>query len=178
MSFYSRTCATRRKVFGVTLLEILVTLTLIAITAAWVWPRFSFFSQQAEVIRFQHQWESLMADARLQALETGREVTVCPSADGVHCDVDWSAGWLVHSDEGVRLLRLQPAFTEAQLHARLVPVKPVRVFFDDAGQSSTGTFWLCLRGGRAPALAWSLSRFGRLRRLTESEARAFPCEAG
>lgn len=178
MLFYSRTCAIRRNALGVTLLEVLVTLALIAITATWVWPRFTTFSEQSDVIRLQHQWESVVAFARLHALETGREVFICPSADGVHCAQDWSLGWLVSTDEGDPLLIVKPLLNHAQWRGRVVPVKPTRVFFDESGQSSSGSFWLCLPRERTPALAWHLSRWGRLTRLTPLDASAFPCEAG
>lgn len=159
------------------MLEVLVTLTLIAITATLMWPRLSYFSQQSEVTRARHQWENLLAFTRLQALETGNEVTLCPSQDGVHCGENWSAGWLANTEDGVRLVSVQPALKYAELHGRLTPVKPARVLFNALGESSDGEFWLCLRGQSLPVLAWRLSHSGRLTLLAPSENRTFSCEA-
>ena len=86
---------------GTTLVELLTTLTIVAILATVAVPGFHTFhlkNQRAtEVNRFLH---SLFL-ARSEAIKRAQIVSVCPSTDGRSCAPgagDWTRGWIVFAN--------------------------------------------------------------------------------
>jgi type IV fimbrial biogenesis protein FimT len=83
---------------GATLVELLTTLTIVAILATVAAPSLQTFqlnNRRAAVVNgFLH---SLFL-ARSEAIKRAQTVTVCRSSDGRNCDPragDWTAGWIV-----------------------------------------------------------------------------------
>ncbi len=83
---------------GTTLVELLTTLTIVAVLATVALPGFHAFhlnSQRATVVNgFLH---SLFL-ARSEAIKRGQIVSVCRSGDGTNCESrtgDWRGGWIV-----------------------------------------------------------------------------------
>ena len=92
-------CAVRRSL-GITLIEILVTLTIIAILAVIAVPSFNGMIQRA---RTQSEANSLVNDiqfARSEAIKRGQPVSLCASLDGATCTNGnaWDVGWIVFND--------------------------------------------------------------------------------
>jgi len=88
---------------GVTLLELMTTLSAAALVLALGVP--SFQGIQADMQRTQVSY-ALMGSfslARSEAVRRGVPVTVCPSFDGATCSfvsgLDWSSGWIVTTSE-------------------------------------------------------------------------------
>ena len=86
---------------GTTLVELLTTLTIVAILATVAVPGFHTFhlnNQRATVVnRFLH---SLFL-ARSEAIKRAQIVSVCRSTDGRNCDPrsgDWTRGWIVFAN--------------------------------------------------------------------------------
>jgi type IV fimbrial biogenesis protein FimT len=86
---------------GTTLVELLTTLTVVAILATVAVPSFHAFyldNQRAAVVNgFLH---SLFL-ARSEAIKRAQIVSVCPSADSWNCDPrigDWARGWIVFAN--------------------------------------------------------------------------------
>lgn len=81
---------------GFTLLELLITLLLVGIIAAWGLPNFQALgertAQTSEVNRFQ----SAFSLARNTAINQRSQITVCPAAEGrTACDSEWSGELMI-----------------------------------------------------------------------------------
>lgn len=111
----------RMKQRGFTLIEMLVTIAIVAIVAALATPAFRVFLVKRTV---ESALESLATDfryARSEALKRGNFVTICRSSDGATCassaSANWKDGWIVFVDSdrdvavdsGETILRVQSA---------------------------------------------------------------------
>ena len=87
---------------GFSLIELLVTITVLAILLAMALPAFSS-SRLSTVLRTSSN--NLLASAHLargEAIKRNSPVTLCVSADGLVCGTgDWSQGWIVVSGADV-----------------------------------------------------------------------------
>jgi type IV fimbrial biogenesis protein FimT len=86
---------------GLTLLELLITLTvvlIIGIGAADFIPR---FIQEARMITAVNRFVSALHLARSEAIKRGRQVVLCPSTDKTNCgnSTDWPDGWLLFASD-------------------------------------------------------------------------------
>jgi type IV fimbrial biogenesis protein FimT len=106
---------------GFTLLELMVVVGIIAITAAIGVPSFKYVTTSN---RASAEVNALLGDmrfARTEAVKQGIAVTVCASSDGATCagTSTWSGGWIVFSDAAADhvvngndiILRVQPALS-------------------------------------------------------------------
>ena len=156
-----------RREQGVTLLELMVALTLAAILLMLAAPplRDLVVANQAAT-HAQAMMTSLFL-ARTEAVKRHRRVTLCKSADGLHCttDGDWSQGWLVFADAanfgvldpGEELLRVQQAL-QSDLSLRNTNAANWYAYRPDGSAASsgglvTGTFRVCPGNGN-PQLAY------------------------
>jgi type IV fimbrial biogenesis protein FimT len=90
----------RARVSGFSVIELLVTLVLIAISVSLALPSLQQFSANNQVQAASNSIVSGLNMARFNAITTGEETTICPSADGQSCSDDsWSSGWIVFADE-------------------------------------------------------------------------------
>ena len=156
-----------RREQGVTLLELMVALTLAAILLMLAAPplRNLVVANQAAT-HAQAMMTSLFL-ARTEAVKRHQRVTLCKSADGLHCttDGDWSQGWLVFADAanlgvldpGEELLRVQQAL-KGDISLRNTNAAHWYAYRPDGSAASsgglvTGTFRVCPRNGH-PRLAY------------------------
>ncbi|MBN6211829.1 GspH/FimT family pseudopilin [Ralstonia pickettii] len=107
---------------GFTIVEILVTLTIVAILAVIAVPSFNGTIQRA---RTQSEANSLVNDiqfARGEAIKRGMPVSLCASQDGATCTNAnaWHVGWIIFNDDNGSgtldastdsVLRYRPRFT-------------------------------------------------------------------
>lgn len=89
-----------RRISGLTLIELLVTVSVLAVLLAVGIPSFASLTQRWRV---DATIESLVADIRLArstATRTSRVVVMCARAVDGNCSAgnDWSTGWVVFSD--------------------------------------------------------------------------------
>lgn len=90
----------RRRPAGVSLIELLVSLALLAVLVGMAAPDF------ASVLRDQRSWaaanelHAALNFTRAEAIRLRSRVTLCPSSDGLQCAGDgvWDAGWMVFED--------------------------------------------------------------------------------
>ena len=88
---------------GFTVIEILVTVAIVAILLALAGPSFRYVTTAN---RASSEINALLGDmqfARAEAIREGQPVTVCATTDGVACagaGVAWNGGWFVFSDPG------------------------------------------------------------------------------
>ena len=89
-----------RRHAGFSLVELVATVAVLAIVLALALPSFRALAERHQSLGAFHSLTAALAGARIAAIQRGRPVSVCPSADGRSCrtDGDWSKGWLVYSD--------------------------------------------------------------------------------
>lgn len=87
---------------GLTLIELLVTLSLMAILASLATPGLQALGASTALSSATTDLFSSLQLARSEAMRQGRRVTVCRSQDQQSCDTDpnrrWDSGWLVFID--------------------------------------------------------------------------------
>lgn len=91
-----------RKDAGFSLIELIATVSVLAIILSIAVPSFTTLLQGARASGAYHLLITSLAAARLRAVKDNAPVTVCPSADGRTCRSDevWSDGWIVYRDPG------------------------------------------------------------------------------
>ncbi|MGV8959384.1 MAG: GspH/FimT family pseudopilin [Stenotrophomonas sp.] len=87
---------------GLSLIELLVAVAVIAVLLAVGAPSFQKLQQRTRATTTFHLLTTSMAIARMTAVKHHAPVTVCPSRDGRYCrdDTVWDDGWIVYSDSG------------------------------------------------------------------------------
>lgn len=157
---------------GFTLIELMVTLSVLAILLTIGIPNLQMFIQNS---RLQSQSTSLMGDlnyARAEAVRLGSPVAVCASANGAACSgaLTWETGWIVFNDRNgngvvdaaeLPILRAAPALGggNTMRSARAL------VRFNAQGYSNgfNDTFRVCDVRGVGNARSVVLSNQGRVR---------------
>ena len=85
---------------GFTLIEMLVTITVLAIVLGIGLPGLRDFILNNRQVSTVNEMVGSLQYARTEAIARNRNVTVCPSADGADCaGSDWSVGWIVFNDD-------------------------------------------------------------------------------
>lgn len=91
------------RIRGITLIELMVTLSIVAILAVIATPSFTGIIQKA---RLQTEANSLVNDlqfARSESIKRGLPVSLCPSTNGTTCSTAkpyaWEQGWIVFNDD-------------------------------------------------------------------------------
>lgn len=90
----------KNKQFGVTLIESLVTISLLTILAAIAVPSFIGAIASSQITSATNDIVAAVAKARVNAITTGSRTTICKSANGTQCtnDGDWAQGWIIFID--------------------------------------------------------------------------------
>lgn len=87
---------------GFTLVELIVTLALIAVLLGIAIPAFSGLVRENRLTTATNRLVRVISLARSAAIKHGQSVTVCQSHDQWSCDAsaagNWSAGWLMFTD--------------------------------------------------------------------------------
>lgn len=89
-----------RSASGFTLVELMVTIALLAIFAAIAVPSYRNFVASNRAATEMNTFVADMQSARTAAIENGTDATVCVSTDGTSCagSGNWSDGWIVFLD--------------------------------------------------------------------------------
>ncbi|MFI2813092.1 GspH/FimT family pseudopilin [Microbulbifer sp. JSM ZJ756] len=83
---------------GFTLLELMITVAIIAIVAAMAAPSFNNQISNNRSVALGEELTSALNVARSEAVRRGTRVSLCASADGATCSNSWSDGWIVVVD--------------------------------------------------------------------------------
>ncbi|SHG20394.1 type IV fimbrial biogenesis protein FimT [Microbulbifer donghaiensis] len=86
------------RVSGYTLIELMLTITILAIVAAVATPPMADFISRYQTETAGRQLFELINFSRGKAYSHGQVYTLCPSADGQSCSSDWSSGALLFVD--------------------------------------------------------------------------------
>jgi type IV fimbrial biogenesis protein FimT len=87
---------------GFTLVELVVTIALVAILTTLAIPSFSEVLRQWRRDSATRELSTSLQLARSEAVKTSRRLAICPSTDGTGCaaTTEWSTGWIVFVDDG------------------------------------------------------------------------------
>lgn len=98
----------RNRQRGLTLIELMITLSILAILVSLAGPPYRQFIQNNRLSGFTSELQRALWLARAEAMTRARRVTVCRSSNGADCSIaagNWIQGWLVFVDsdgDGVR----------------------------------------------------------------------------
>ena len=84
---------------GLTLIELMVTIAVVAIIALIAPPMLANMLNTNRSIAHYNQVAGTLALARSESIKRGMIISICGSSDGATCDTsDWEDGWLVFAD--------------------------------------------------------------------------------
>lgn len=182
----------RHAAMGTTLIELLMTMLVLAVLGTLAAPAFGSLLERSRVQAADQAFVAALHLARETAARSGARTLVCPSADGTHCSDDghWEAGWVVAIDRdrdgqpdtapmlrGDRDTNGSPQGT-TRLRLQSSSGRPRVVFQPDgsAGGSNV-TLLICRPGGRS-GRGIVVSNSGRIRQTGLSAAQLQLCLAG
>ena len=89
-----------RQLRGLTMIELMVTLSLLVILTSLAAPSFIQTIASTRVSSATNELLSTLALAKSEAIKRGSRMTVCPSTDGTSCTAgtNWANGWIVFND--------------------------------------------------------------------------------
>jgi type IV fimbrial biogenesis protein FimT len=156
---------------GFTLLELLITLLLVGIVAAWGLPNFQALGERTAQTSEVNRLQSIFSLARNTAISQRRQITLCPAAeDRKACTSDWSGALMIikgDQKDNVKandILRIMPAEQGTQVtYSRGWS----RIRYSPLGYTSgyNGSFNVCSGNSRHASQGKKLvlSQLGRLR---------------
>lgn len=85
---------------GLTIVELMITLAVLAILLAIAIPSFEGLIASTRVSNATNELLAALAQTRSEAIRRGQRVTMCMSANGVQCTNagNWDQGWIIFSD--------------------------------------------------------------------------------
>lgn len=174
-----------RRNLGFTLIELVMTLAVIAILLATAMPAFGSLTQSTKAQTARSTLGAALGTARLAAVGRTSNVVVCPSRDQQYCGrtTEWQHGWLVFVDSngdgardaGEELLQASQAQPEGV--AILSSTGRTRINYHPDGSSpgSNITLTVCDSRGADHASALIINNAGRVRSGTPSDTAAAAC---
>lgn len=159
---------------GVTLVELIVTVSILSILATMAIPSFNMLVTNNRVASYANRFIGSLMLARSEAAIRGRRVVVCKSSDGANCVTtgNWAQGWIVFVDtdndatvdSGEDILRVQSALASGFTLTGDTNVANYISYSSDGrgrlinGNTQNGTISLCTTGSQR---AITLNAVGR-----------------
>ena len=163
-----------KKTSGYTLLELLVTLVLVATVFAIGIPSMNTFIQNDRLVTQINTLVGHLSYARSEAVKRSQQVAVCVSSNATSCTGgnNWENGWIIYVDingdgafnAGETVLRAQQQLEGANtLSPGTIGTQVTYDFRGFVDAASVGSFSLCDSRGAAYGKAISISPTGRVR---------------
>ncbi len=170
-----------RKQSGVTFVELIFTVAILAVLMSISLPALGNLVQSAQARGARGALMSSLALARMSAVARNAQVSACPSADHVNCtgDVWWQRGWIVFvdtnrngrhdADEQI----LEVAGAQSGIAIATTAGRVYSSFRADGGSPGTNlTFTLCDKRGATKAATLVINNGGRVRAGVPTAAQA------
>ncbi|HZH42874.1 MAG TPA: GspH/FimT family protein [Lysobacter sp.] len=178
----------KRTSHGLTLLELLTAVAVLATVAAVALPAWSRTTAAAHAASARSALARAVLDSVRHAGLRGTEVVLCPSAEGATCldSNDWSHGWIAFADgDGDRApdpheaRLLHEAAMHADVHVQSTTGRRRVVFQPGGGNAGSNvTFTVCDRRGASHATTLVLANSGQMRQGVANPRQAASCLAG
>ena len=173
----------KKYVRGLTLVELLVVLAILAITLRMATPSFQNFTRASRQVTQSNDFLTSLRYARNQAV-TGRDyVTVCTSSNSSSCSLTdscscsaagspWESGWIVYLDNdadrqvdvGEQVLKVYKGLTgENSLRSIVFTINTSVQFGPTGWVDSVGSFVLCDERGASSARGININLSGQAR---------------
>jgi type IV fimbrial biogenesis protein FimT len=160
---------------GVTLVELMITVSIVAIILAFVGPSIQNILIKNRIVAEINEISSLIQYARHHAIDEQAQVVVCPSTDYAICSTDWNDPKIVFIDDdddeirgaAEELLVSISATTETSLMTNTTDI----IKFAQTGEANESTeILLCHKDGEAKyARSLSVTLQGRVKMSTDSD---------
>jgi len=163
---------TLRGQMGLTMIELLVAIAILAILLSIAVPSFITFAQNSRLVGQTNDLVTSLNYARSEAIKRGVRVSVCSRFDNTTCSsaavINWDAGWLVFvnpnnnavADAGETVLQVRQPLENGNT---LRTAGLQRVTYQNSGFSGNAdTFRLCDSRGTASGRAIVVSLQGRV----------------
>ena len=156
---------------GVTLIELMIALAILAILVAIAAPSFRDTIARSRVQSAVADLSASFSLARSEAIRTGIQTVVCPSVDLTSCSLaavaDWSTGWIVLADAnrngavdtGETILQANTQLPAGIVIESLLAA-PAVAFRGQGFSMNTGSLLVCPQNTPAAAQAVLLTRTG------------------
>jgi type IV fimbrial biogenesis protein FimT len=178
--------ATMRRVRGITLIETMMALAVLAILIATAAPAFGNLIAGTEAQTSRSTLTAALETARILAISRSTHVTVCPSTDREYCGhtTEWQHGWLVFVDadhDGTRddseaLIVVADALPERVAILTSAGRTHVEYRPDGSSPGSNATFTVCDARGAGRASSIVINNAGRMRPGKPTATAAAACE--
>lgn len=163
---------------GFTIIELMLTIAVIAVVLAVGVPSFSTAIQNNRLISQSNSLIGALNYARSEAVKLGQNnVTICGSSTGAACNTgNWESGYLIFRDTdgdgavdvGETILRVEQALSGGNTLRTAGFPSSQRVSFNSQGMvSTTGSFKLCDDRGANEAKALVINISGQTRVATD-----------
>ena len=141
---------------GTSLLELLVTMSLVGILFSAAIPSFIDFSVRNRIVSYSNEFISTINLARSEAIRRGTTVSICHSDDNATCSGSWSGGWIVFAntdgdspaavDAGETLIRAFPSLSDNFTMQADAALSTDVSFGPDGAAIATGVMSVCHDG--------------------------------
>ena len=98
MVFNNKVRETNMKQAGMSLIELMVTLTVLAIGLAAAVPSFQGTMKRNNIDGALEEFSSAIKFARSEAISQSAAVSICASSNQTACTGDWHDGWIIFTD--------------------------------------------------------------------------------
>lgn len=170
---------------GMTLLELIITMAVVAVLVAGAAPSFADMLSNGKVRSARSALNTALNQTRMAAVTRGTPVVACPASDQQSCmaTTRWDSGWIVFADDNDNGKREsnETVITVAQAQPRGVAIQSTagrtRVTYRGDGTSggSNITITLCDQRGADRASSLVISNVGRIRLGTPTDSAATAC---
>ena len=169
-----------RTQLGLTLIELLVAMSLFAITVTVAVPNFMDFIRNNKVVSHTNELVGTLNMARSEAIKRRSTVTLCGSTNSTACNSsEWEKGWIVFVDtnanasveSGEEILITSKGLSAGITLRSVSFAANASVKYTSRGAiDSDGTFKVCDSRGAVYARAVTVSLSGRVRLAADTNA--------